>query len=53
MKVLRILLVLILCGLLLSAAGVYMLVHWASRDLPGFQKITDYRPPLEIGRAHV
>ena len=46
MKVLRILLVLILCGLLLSAAGVYMLVHWASRDLPGFQKITDYRPPL-------
>ncbi|MCM0754146.1 PBP1A family penicillin-binding protein [Desulfovibrio aminophilus] len=46
MKFLRILLVLLVCGVLLSAAGLYLIVHWASRDLPGFQKITDYRPPL-------
>ena len=30
----------------LGAAGLAGLYFWAARDLPGFQKVTDYRPPL-------
>jgi penicillin-binding protein 1A len=29
-----------------AAAGAVGLYHWASGDLPGFRKLTDYRPPL-------
>jgi penicillin-binding protein 1A len=46
MKILKILLIVCLIGLLCAVGGAFGLYHWASRDLPGFKKITDYNPPL-------
>ncbi len=37
---------LLVLGALAAAAGVVGLYFWAAEDLPGFRKITDYRPPL-------
>ncbi len=45
-KLFIVLLVLLVLGALAGAAGVVGLYFWASEDLPGFRKITDYRPPL-------
>ena len=45
-KLFKILLILFAAGTLLGAAGAVGLYVWASHDLPGFKKITDYRPPL-------
>lgn len=33
-------------GILLLAVGLPTLYFWAAGDLPGFKKLTDYRPPL-------
>jgi len=33
-------------GLAVAAAGAAALYSWASKDLPGFTRITDYTPPL-------
>jgi len=46
MKALKILLVVFLVCAALGVGGAYGLYHWASKDLPGFKKITDYNPPL-------
>ncbi|WP_285907302.1 penicillin-binding protein 1A [Pseudodesulfovibrio pelocollis] len=46
MKVLKILIVLLTVCLLAGVGAAFGLYHWASRDLPGFRNITDYKPPL-------
>ncbi|MDD4952480.1 MAG: transglycosylase domain-containing protein, partial [Desulfovibrionaceae bacterium] len=46
MNMLRMVGVVFLAGFLLAALVFFGLYHWASKDLPGFKKITDYRPPL-------
>jgi penicillin-binding protein 1A len=46
MKVLKILLVVFLVCLIAGIGAAFGLYHWASRDLPGFRNITDYKPPL-------
>jgi len=38
--------ILLVLGALAGAAGLVGLYFWASEDLPGFRKITDYKPPL-------
>lgn len=46
MKAFKILLVVFLLCLLAGVGAAFGLYHWASRDLPGFRNITDYKPPL-------
>jgi len=46
MKIMKILFITSLVCLFLGLAGAFGLYNWASRELPGFKKITDYRPPL-------
>ncbi|MDD3311269.1 PBP1A family penicillin-binding protein [Pseudodesulfovibrio sp.] len=46
MKALKILLVVFLVCAVLGIGAAYGLYQWASKDLPGFKKITDYNPPL-------
>ncbi|MFP4107686.1 MAG: penicillin-binding protein 1A [Desulfonatronovibrio sp.] len=46
MKFLKILFVLIIFLLILSAAAMFGIYKWASRDLPDYKEITDYNPPL-------
>lgn len=38
--------ILLFLGAVAGAAGLAGLYFWASEDLPGFRKITDYKPPL-------
>ena len=45
-KLLFVFAILLVFGVLAAAAGVVGLYFWAAEDLPGFRKITDYRPPL-------
>jgi len=46
MKIVKILLVLFLICLLAGVGGAFGLYNWASKDLPGFKNITDYKPAL-------
>lgn len=46
MKALKILFVIFLICLVAGIAGAFGLYNWASKDLPGFKNITDYKPPL-------
>ena len=46
MKALKILFVLLLVGMLAGIGGAFALYNWAAKDLPGFKKITDYKPAL-------
>ncbi|MBU4192354.1 MAG: transglycosylase domain-containing protein, partial [Proteobacteria bacterium] len=46
MKALKILLVVFLLCLLAGIGAAFGLYHCASKDLPGFRNITDYKPPL-------
>ncbi len=45
-KLLVVLLSLAVLGAVAGVAAAVGLYFWASEDLPGFRKITDYRPPL-------
>lgn len=46
MKILKIVLISILVCVLLGIGGAFWLYNWAAKDLPGFKKITDYKPAL-------
>jgi penicillin-binding protein 1A len=46
MKALKILLIVFVICLVAGIGGAVGLYQWASKDLPGFKKITDYNPPL-------
>lgn len=46
MKVLKIFLITVAVMLVLGIGGLVFLYNWAASDLPGFKKITDYKPPL-------
>jgi len=46
MKILKILLLSILVCVLLGIGGAFWIYNWAASDLPGFKKITDYKPAL-------
>jgi penicillin-binding protein 1A len=45
-KLLLVLFLTTIFSLCVAAAGAIGLYHWAASDLPGFLKLTDYRPPL-------
>ena len=45
-KVYKISLIVILVMGILGVSAMAGLYYWASRDLPGFKNITDYKPPL-------
>ncbi len=45
-KTFKILLILFFAGCLVAVIGGFALYQWAAKDLPGFKKITDYKPPL-------
>ena len=45
-KVLLVFVIIVGIIVVLGAAGAFGLYYWASRDLPGFTKIADYRPAL-------
>lgn len=45
-KTFKILLILFFAGCLCTVIGGFALYQWAAKDLPGFKKITDYKPPL-------
>ncbi|MGE4551522.1 MAG: penicillin-binding protein 1A [Desulfovibrionaceae bacterium] len=46
MKILRYLLYLALVLALLGAGGAYGVYRWATKDLPNFTNLADYRPPV-------
>lgn len=46
MKTFKIILFAILAAGILGLGGIYLAYHVAQSDLPGFTKITDYKPPL-------
>ena len=46
MKLLKIFLISVAVMVVAAVGGVVFLYNWASHDLPGFKKITDYKPPL-------
>ncbi|MBF0480964.1 MAG: PBP1A family penicillin-binding protein [Desulfovibrionaceae bacterium] len=45
-KLLLVLFLTMILSVCVAAASAVGLYHWAASDLPGFRKLTDYRPPL-------